>query len=125
MFAIVFIAVFAYVISKITKVDTKNSIIDAIIKETHKYSGIDETLYKTFIANMSLAKDYKNRVKLSQTYLQKALHRLNEIPLYMTPIDADILDDVAEISSRLGAEFEHILLEEANNQNIEFKPKYI
>ena len=45
MFAIVFIAVFAYVISKITKVDTKNSVIAAIIKETHKYSGIDETLY--------------------------------------------------------------------------------
>ena len=47
---IVLIGVFAYILSKITRLDTSLNQIDAVIKETHKYSGIHEVTYNTFMA---------------------------------------------------------------------------
>jgi len=93
--------------------------------ETHKYSGIHEVTYKTFLALIQLAKEYRTRVKLSQVYLEKALKVLNDIPLYMSPMDADVMNELGGISYRLGYEFELLLMKEALNQGVGFTPKYI
>jgi len=86
--------------------------------ETHKYSGIHEVTYKTFLALIQLAKEYRTRVKLSQVYLEKALKVLNDIPLYMSPMDADVMNELGGISYRLGYEFELLLMKEALNQGV-------
>jgi len=92
MFLIV-IGAFAYILSKITRLDTSLVSINDVIMETHKYSGIHEVTYKTFLALIQLAKEYRTRVKLSQVYLEKALKVLNDIPLYMSPMDADVMNE--------------------------------
>ncbi len=124
MFLIV-IGAFAYILSKITRLDTSLVSINDVIMETHKYSGIHEVTYKTFLALIQLAKEYRTRVKLSQVYLEKALKVLNDIPLYMSPMDADVMNELGGISYRLGYEFERLLMKEALNQGVEFTPKYI
>ena len=124
MFLIV-IGAFAYILSKITRLDTSLVSINDVIMETHKYSGIHEVTYKTFLALIQLAKEYRTRVKLSQVYLEKALKVLNDIPLYMSPMDADVMNELGGISYRLGHEFERLLMKEALNQGVEFTPKYI
>ncbi len=124
MFLIV-IGAFAYILSKITRLDTSLVSINDVIMETHKYSGIHEVTYKTFLALIQLAKEYRTRVKLSQVYLEKALKVLNDIPLYMSPMDADVMNELGGISYRLGYEFELLLMKEALNQGVGFTPKYI
>ena len=122
---IVLIGVFAYILSKITRLDTSLSQLDAIIKETHKYSGIHEVSYNTFLALIQIAKEYRTSVDMSQAYLEKALRVLNDIPLYLSTMDGEVMNDIGDISYRLGYEFERILMKEALNQRVEFTPKYI
>tara|TARA_B110000444_G_scaffold223416_1_gene226025 strand:- start:2803 stop:3180 length:378 start_codon:yes stop_codon:yes gene_type:complete len=125
MMFILLIGAFAYILSKITRLDTSLSTVDSIIKETHVYSGVDERTYRTFLALIQIAKEYRTDVKFSQIYLEKALKMLNDIPLYMSPMDVDVMNELGGISYRLGYEFEQILMKEALNQQIEFNPKYI
>jgi len=125
MMIIVLIGVFAYILSKITRLDTSLSQLDAIIKETHKYSGIHEVSYNTFLALIQIAKEYRTSVDMSQAYLEKALRVLNDIPLYLSTMDGEVMNDIGDISYRLGYEFERILMKEALNQRVEFTPKYI
>jgi len=125
MMIIVLIGVFAYILSKITRLDTSLSQLDAIIKETHKYSGIHEVSYNTFLALIQIAKEYRTSVDMSQVYLEKALRVLNDIPLYLSTMDGEVMNDIGDISYRLGYEFERILMKEALNQRVEFTPKYI
>ena len=122
---ILLIGAFAYILSKITRLDTSLSTVDSIIKETHVYSGVDERTYRAFLALIQIAKEYRTDVKFSQIYLEKALKMLNDIPLYMSPMDVDVMNELGGISYRLGYEFEQILMKEALNQQIEFNPKYI
>jgi hypothetical protein len=105
--------------------DTSLTTVDSIIKETHVYSGIDERTYRAFLALIQIAKEYRTDVKFSQIYLEKALKMLNDIPLYMSPMDVDVMNELGGISYRLGYEFEQLLMKEALNQQIEFNPKYI
>lgn len=122
---IVLIGVFAYILSKITRLDTTLNRVDALIKETHKYSGIHEVSYNTFMALIQIAKEYRTSVDMSQVYLEKALRVLNDIPLYLSTMDDEVMNDIGDISYRLGYEFERILMKEALNQRVEFTPKYI
>jgi hypothetical protein len=105
--------------------DTSLSQLDDIIKETHKYSGIHEVSYNTFLALIQIAKEYRTSVDMSQVYLEKALRVLNDIPLYLSTMDGEVMNDIGDISYRLGYEFERILMKEALNQRVEFTPKYI
>lgn len=122
---IVLIGVFAYVLSKITRLDTSLNRVDIIIKETHKYSGIHEVTYNTFMALIQIAKEYRTSVEMSQVYLEKALRVLNDIPLYLPAMDGEVMNNIGDISYRLGYEFEQLLIREALNQGVKFIPKYI
>lgn len=120
MYVIIFIATFAYIISQISKFRVSHDVLDQLIKETHVYSGIHEESYKQFYANIQLAREY-----MSYTFLQKALHHLNDIPLYMSPIDPDIQNEIAEIGQKIAVAFERTAMKEAMNKNKYFSPKYI
>jgi predicted ATPase len=99
--------------------------VSDIIKEMHIYSGINEEMYSSFFATIQLAKKKREHVKESQQMLHQAIQTLNNIPMYMSPIDTDVQDKIAEISQRLGYEFESVLMNEAINRDLNFKPKYI
>lgn len=125
MITIIIISICAYILSKIKIVQINTDIIDTLVKETHKYSGIHEDSYSQFYANIRMAREYRSQIHQAHAFLHKAIRHLNEIPLYMTPIDPDIQEEVAELGQKIAVAFERILIEEAMNQNTYFKPKYI
>lgn len=118
MMIIIVIGVFAYIVSR---VDTSLNRVDAVIKETHKYSGIHEVSYNTFMALIQIAKEYRTNVDMSQVYLEKAVRVLCDMPT----MDDRVSYEIERISYRLGYEFERVLIKEALNKGIEFTPKYI
>ena len=125
MITILIIATFAYIISKISTIQIKTHTIDELIKDTHKYSGINEESYGLFYANIQLAREYLKQIHQSHAFLHKAIHHLNEIPLYMQIIEPDIQGEVAILGQKIAIAFERLLIEEAMNQNTYFKAKYI
>lgn len=118
MMIIVVIGIFAYILSR---VDTSLNRVDAVIKETHKYSDIHEVTYKTFLALIQIAKEYRRNIEMSRVYLEKAVRVLCDMPT----MDDGVLYEIEGISYRLGHEFERVLIKEALDQGIEFTPKYI
>ena len=77
------------------------------------------------MALIQIAKEYRANVDMSQVYLEKALRVLNDIPLYLSTMDDEVMNDIGDISYRLGYEFERLLIKEALNQGVNFIPKYI
>tara|TARA_Y100000389_G_C17471014_1_gene530860 strand:+ start:3789 stop:4169 length:381 start_codon:yes stop_codon:yes gene_type:complete len=126
MLQVLLIAMVIFIFSKLMNIREYTE-IDKIIKETHKYSGIHPVLYKTFLANMSLATDYMNndKFKNSQTALVNAVNNLNDIVGYMILTDGDLINEVAEISDRLGITFERILMKKSMNKGEKYRSKYI
>lgn len=115
MITIVIIAVFAYIITQL-KIKSSDTVLTKLIKETHKYSGIHEDSYSQFYANIQMAREY-----MGVHFLYKAIHHLNEIPLYMSPIDPDVQGEIAELGQKIGVAFEYEMIKEGTY----FKPKYI
>ena len=125
MITLLFVIIFVLIMSRVGTVDTSMDTVDSIIKETHAYSGIHEPTYSDFFATIQLAKKYRAHPKESQEYLHQAIRKLNDIPLYMTPPEPDVQDDITTLGERLGREFEKILMNIAINTDKAFKPKYI
>lgn len=119
LYVLVF-AAFVYIIFNITKFNTSLDPVDVLIKETHVYSGIHEESYGSFYTNMQLAKEHK-----SDVFLEKALHHLNEIPLYMSPMDPEVQADIAVLGHKIAVAFERIMMKDAMNNKTYYRPKYI
>lgn len=120
MLYVIALAALIYMFTKITRYNTYPNILDTLIKETHVYSGIHEESYSQFYANIQLAKEH-----MSDMFLHKAIHHLNEIPLYMSPMDPDVQADVAELGQKIAVAFERIHMKDAMNTNTYYRPKYI
>jgi hypothetical protein len=125
MVTIMFILIFMFIISRVGRVDTTMYSVDDILKDIHVYSGIDKDTYGSFYATIQLAKQKREHVKESQQMLHQAINTLNDIPMYMSPIDTSVQDEIAYLGQKLGHEFERILINEAINRDLKFKPKYI
>lgn len=121
MIIILIIAVCAYIVTQL-KIKSKSydTILTTLIKETHKYSGIHEGSYIQFYTNIQMAREY-----MDVSFLYKAIEHLNEIPLYMSPIDPDVQGEIAELGQEIGVAFEFEKMKEAMKTNTYFKPKYI
>jgi hypothetical protein len=127
MLQILLVGMVIFMVSKLFTYDTELDEVDKIIKETHKYSGIYPTLYRTFLANMSLATDYMKEEKFnkSQSSLINAIDNLNDMVHYMILTDGDLIDEIAEIGDRLGITFERILIQKSLIKGEKYMPKYI
>lgn len=62
---------------------------------------------------------------MSPMFLEKALNHLNDIALYMTPLDPSVQDELAELGQRLAVALETVIIKDAMNKKIYYKPKYI
>lgn len=120
MIYVIFFAAFVYMLSTISRFNTGTSDITELIRKTHVYSGIDEKSYSQFYANIQLAVEHK-----SEMFMHKAIDHLNDIPLYMSPIDPDVQVEVAKLGQEIAVAFERVLMKESMNTNTYYRPKYI
>lgn len=106
MLAVVFLIAVIYMTSKLVRKGVVMDPIDELIRETHKYSGINEVLYREFLANVNMAREFKGHNDISKRLLERALKNLEDIALYNTESDAVLIEDINDIVNRLSIEFE-------------------
>jgi phosphoglycerate-specific signal transduction histidine kinase len=102
LFLIIAAVCVAIILTQIKLKYTKTNDIDTYIKESHKYSGIAEELYSQFFMNIQLAREHIN-----VSFLYKAIDYLNEIPMYMSPMDQDVQWEIAELGQKIINAFEN------------------
>ena len=73
MLAVVFLIAFVYMASKIVKRGVDDEVIYGLIKQTHKYSGINDVLYREFLANINMALEFKGHEDISRKLLELSL----------------------------------------------------
>ena len=73
MLAVILIALVVYLASTLIKKDTGTKHITKLIRETLPYSGLNEVLYKEFLANINMAIEYKSHTEVSEKLLNRAL----------------------------------------------------
>ena len=125
MIFLLFVILFFIILTNITKVKSSPMYLESLIKETHKYSGIHSDIYGEFLSNMNMAKNNMEQVFEAREYTELAVKNLNELALYFVDIDPDIQDVIAALGNKILKEMERLLVEEAINRNIVFRPKYI
>jgi|TARA_B110001452_G_C15233007_1_gene426980 uncharacterized membrane protein len=116
MIALLLLALVIYTISTLLKKETNTTDIQNIIKETHKYSGINPTVYKEFIANINMALEYRSHVEVSKKLLTRAINNLEEIGLNVVSGDTDIQDKLHDLSVKIVVHFNELHIREEINQ---------
>jgi hypothetical protein len=106
MLVVVFLIAVIYMSSKLIKKGVDMDTIQELILETHKYSGINEILYKEFLANINMAREYKAHDDISRKLLERAMNNLEELALYTTASDTTVVEEVDDLIVRITSEFE-------------------
>ena len=76
MLAVILIALVVYLASTLIKKDTGTKHITKLIRETLPYSGLNEVLYKEFLANINMAIEYKSHTEVSEKLLNSCTRKL-------------------------------------------------
>lgn len=108
MLAVVFLIAVIYMTSKLVRKGVTMDRLDDVIRETHKYSGINELLYKEFLANINMAREFKGHNDISRKLFDRAIKNLEDLALYEPNSDASVIEDIDDLINRLSMEFELI-----------------
>lgn len=103
----------------------KDDFLDDLKLEIHKYSGINPTYFNSFMTKMELMEDNIKNPDISSHYLYSAIDDAQNLSLYSTGHGTFVVDEVAEITNRLGVYSEQIILNEALVSGKPFKPRYL
>ena len=107
MLALAFLIAVIYMSSKLVKRGTTPTILDGLIKETHKYSGMSEVLYREFLANVNMAREYSAHEDISRKLLKRGLVNLEDLALEYTAGDTSVIDEIHVLIVKINAEFEN------------------
>ena len=116
MLALILLGLVIYITSTLIKNETNPVEIKNLIKETHKYSGINPTIYKEFLANINMALEYRSHVEISKKLLTRAINNLEEIGLNVVSGDTDIQDKLHNLSIKIVIHFNELHIREEIKQ---------
>lgn len=116
MLAVIVLAIVIYFASSLVKTRDDVSEIHNLIRETYKYSGLDQNIHQEFIQNIKMALEHRRNIITSKRFLKRALENLNEISLSSVSGDTNILEEIDTIISALKTSFEN-LYEKIENEN--------
>ena len=107
MLALIFLALVIYMVSSLIKEIPDTEQIHSLIKKSIKYSGLNKTVYREFIANIHMALEHSNEhIELSRKFMKLALVNLDEIALSTVSGDTNVIEDLGVISDQLKIHFE-------------------
>ena len=115
MLAVILIALVVYLASSLIKKDTGTKHITKLIRETLPYSGLNEVLYREFLANINMAIEYKSHTEVSEKLLNRALENLRELALYTVSTDTSVIEELDTLANSINAEFSLVLINETIN----------
>lgn len=106
MLAFVFLIAVIYVTSRVVYIKPSEQRIDQLIKQSLQYSGVNKFLYREFLANINMAKEYKAHEDISGKLLERALGNLEEIASLAGDIDSSYISEIGELIINIKQEFE-------------------
>lgn len=110
MLAVLFLAIVIFMVSSLIKYEPDTKKIHDLIRQTHKYSGLNMTAYKDFYANIKLALDNIPQEDVSKKSLHRALDNLDEIGLSTISGDTNIQGELYKINVQLLAYFDELYI---------------
>tara|TARA_B100000287_G_scaffold60118_1_gene52614 strand:+ start:2835 stop:3209 length:375 start_codon:yes stop_codon:yes gene_type:complete len=109
MLALIFLALVIYMVSSLIKEIPDTEQIHSLIKKSIKYSGLNKTVYREFIANIHMALEHSNEhIELSRKFMKLALVNLDEIALSTVSGDTNVIEELGVISDQLKIRFEEL-----------------
>ena len=109
MLALIFLALVIYMVSSLIKEIPDTEQIHSLIKKSIKYSGLNKTVYREFIANIHMALEHSNEhIELSRKFMKLALVNLDEIALSTVSGDTNVIEELGVISGQLKIHFEEL-----------------
>lgn len=109
MLALIFLALVIYMVSSLIKEIPDTEQIHSLIKKSIKYSGLNKTVYREFIANIHMALEHSNEhIELSRKFMKLALVNLDEIALSTVSGDTNVIEELGVISDQLKIHFEEL-----------------
>tara|TARA_B100000405_G_scaffold206088_1_gene144844 strand:- start:3298 stop:3672 length:375 start_codon:yes stop_codon:yes gene_type:complete len=109
MLALIFLALVIYMVSSLIKEIPDTEQIHSLIKKSIKYSGLNKTVYREFIANIHMALEHSNEhIELSRKFMKLALVNLDEIALSTVSGDTNVIEELGVISEQLKIHFEEL-----------------
>ena len=112
MLAILFLAIVIFMVSSLIKSEPDTKKIHDLIRQTHKYSGLDQTAYTDFYANIKLALVNLDQEDVSKKSLHRALSNLDEIGLSTVSGDTEVQKEINKINVQLEAYFNELYIRE-------------
>lgn len=106
MLAVVFLIAVIYMSSKLITKGVELDTLDTLIRETHKYSGLNEVLYREFLANINMAREYKGHDDISRKLLERAIKNMEELALYGPSSNSALIEEIDDLLARITLEFE-------------------
>ena len=95
--------------------------------DVHKYSGLHPASYLKFENNLELMEEELEKldVPMAEHYLQKAVEDIEDLSLYTTGSNTDVIDDLLRLSKQIGMESEKLIMEISLFNKNKFRPKYL
>jgi len=108
MLAVIVLAIVIYFASSLVKKRDDISEIHALIRESYKYSGLNQSIHQEFIQNIKMALEHRRNILTSKRFLKRALENLNEIALSSISGDTNVLEEIDTIISAFKTSFENL-----------------
>lgn len=126
MYPLLFMFAVMYLTFRMIRKDPDNfADITALKKEAHAFSGVNPDLFLMFHSNINLAQQYIGQVDISKKFLYISLQHLEDLGLSSETGDSGVQEEIANIVFKIGYAFEKILMNEALNQGVRFRLKYL
>ena len=97
-----------------------------IKSELHKYSGLNPNLYFECISDLeAVEKNLYDNIELSADKLYVAIDKANALASYSTGVHTYVIDEIRDITERIGFRGEELIFERALISGYDFRPIYL
>lgn len=126
---IIVLAIFFMLLIYSPKIKTqrRSQILEDLKLKVHEYSGLNPESYLEFENNLELMETNLENVdpEMAEHYLQKAIENIEDLSLYSTGSNTEIIDDLLNTSRQIGIESEKLIMDTALYKGVQFRPKYL
>lgn len=110
------------IVSPRIKTQRVNHTLEDLQLEVHKYSGLNPDIYYEFENNLNLMQTtVQEDPELAKEYLYMSIQNIEDLSLYSSGSNTEVIDELLHISKQIGFEGEKMLIDVDH----QFIPRYL
>lgn len=110
------------IVSPRIKTQRVNHALEDLQLEVHKYSGLNPDIYYEFENNLNLMQStVQEDPELAKEYLYMSIQNIEDLSLYSSGSNTEVIDELLHISKQIGFEGEKMLIDVDH----QFIPRYL